>query len=187
MNLELHKIEIRKLEWGPRTGVQGPCADRQQGGAGPASAGGPGPQKRGRGAGSPGESVRVLPCKDAVEPRCKLEGPGEVFPGWIGDVETVGQGKTLVLSGHGRADRRPAGGSAGRHCGHERSGRAVHALFQNLQCGPGLRARGEGVELHALEAAYRQGRDSKAAYYLAACCKDAGADAVESFAFPALA
>lgn len=44
----------------------------------------------------------------------------------------------------------------------------------------------EGVELHALEAAYRQA-GLKAAYYLAACCKDAGADAVESFAFPALA
>ena len=47
----------------------------------------------------PGESARIMPVKDVVEPRCKLEGPGEVFPGFIGSVETVGMGKTLVLEG----------------------------------------------------------------------------------------
>ena len=47
----------------------------------------------------PGESARIIPVKDVVEPRCKVEGSGEVFPGFIGDVETVGQGTTLVLGG----------------------------------------------------------------------------------------
>jgi glycine reductase len=47
----------------------------------------------------PGERTRITPVKDVVQPRCKLEGPGEVFPGFIGDVETVGSGKTLVLGG----------------------------------------------------------------------------------------
>lgn len=47
----------------------------------------------------PGERTRITPVKDVVQPRCKLEGPGEVFPGFIGDVETVGSGKTLVLDG----------------------------------------------------------------------------------------
>ena len=47
----------------------------------------------------PGESVRITPVKDAVEPRCKVEGTGEVFPGMISDVETVGNGKTFVLEG----------------------------------------------------------------------------------------
>lgn len=45
----------------------------------------------------PGESVRIVPVKDVVEPRCKVEGSGEVFPGMIGDVDTVGSGKTFVL------------------------------------------------------------------------------------------
>ena len=47
----------------------------------------------------PGESVRIMPVKDVIEPRWKIEGKGQVFPGIISDVETVGEGKTLVLSG----------------------------------------------------------------------------------------
>ena len=47
----------------------------------------------------PGESVRIIPVKDVVEPRWKIEGKGQVFPGMLSDVETVGEGKTLVLSG----------------------------------------------------------------------------------------
>ena len=48
----------------------------------------------------PGEKVRIVPVKDVIEPRCKIEGEGDVFPGFIGDVEgTVGEGKTLALTG----------------------------------------------------------------------------------------
>ena len=47
----------------------------------------------------PGESVRVCPVKDVIEPRYKTEGPGQVFPGMLSDVETVGRGKTFVLEG----------------------------------------------------------------------------------------
>jgi len=47
----------------------------------------------------PGESVRIVPVKDVIEPRCKAEGPGEVFPGMISDIEAVGSGKTFVLEG----------------------------------------------------------------------------------------
>jgi len=47
----------------------------------------------------PGESIRILPVKDAVEPRCKKDDEKDVFPGFIGDVETVGEGETVTLSG----------------------------------------------------------------------------------------
>jgi len=47
----------------------------------------------------PGESVRILPVKDVIEPRVKVEGPGGVFPGFIADVEQVGSGRTHVLKG----------------------------------------------------------------------------------------
>ena len=40
----------------------------------------------------PGESVRVMPVKDVIEPRVKVEGPGGVFPGMISKVTTVGSG-----------------------------------------------------------------------------------------------
>jgi glycine reductase len=47
----------------------------------------------------PGESVRITPVKDVVEPRVKVEGPGGIFPGVISKVQTVGTGKTNVLKG----------------------------------------------------------------------------------------
>ena len=47
----------------------------------------------------PGESVRITPVKDVIEPRVKVEGPGGVFPGVISKVDTVGSGKTHVLRG----------------------------------------------------------------------------------------
>ncbi len=47
----------------------------------------------------PGESVRITPVKDVVEPRIKVEGPGGVFPGVLSKVDVVGSGKTNVLKG----------------------------------------------------------------------------------------
>jgi len=47
----------------------------------------------------PGESVRITPVKDVIEPRVKVEGPGGEFPGVIAKVDTVGSGKTHVLKG----------------------------------------------------------------------------------------
>ena len=47
----------------------------------------------------PGESVRITPVKDVIEPRVKVEGPGGMFPGVIAKVDTVGSGRTHVLKG----------------------------------------------------------------------------------------
>lgn len=47
----------------------------------------------------PGESIRITPVKDVVEPRVKVEGPGGIFPGVMSKVDVVGSGKTHVLKG----------------------------------------------------------------------------------------
>ena len=47
----------------------------------------------------PGESVRITPVKDVIEPRVKVEGRGGIFPGVIAPVDTVGEGKTYALKG----------------------------------------------------------------------------------------
>ena len=47
----------------------------------------------------PGEQTRLVNIRDAVEPRVKVSGPGCVFPGILGPVETVGEGRTHRLSG----------------------------------------------------------------------------------------
>jgi glycine reductase len=47
----------------------------------------------------PGEHTRIVRVRDVVEPRVKVSGPGCVFPGILGPVETVGEGRTNRLSG----------------------------------------------------------------------------------------
>lgn len=47
----------------------------------------------------PKEQTRIVNVRDAVEPRVKVSGPGCVFPGILGPVETVGEGRTNRLSG----------------------------------------------------------------------------------------
>ena len=53
----------------------------------------------------PGESIRIVPVKDVIEPRVKADiisatpsqNDGGIFPGFISKVNTVGSGKTHVL------------------------------------------------------------------------------------------
>lgn len=47
----------------------------------------------------PGEEVRISAIRDVVEPRVKVSGRGCMFPGILGPVETVGEGRTHRLSG----------------------------------------------------------------------------------------
>lgn len=47
----------------------------------------------------PGESVRITPVKDVIEPRVKVSGRGGIFPGVISKVDTVGEGQTNTLKG----------------------------------------------------------------------------------------
>jgi len=47
----------------------------------------------------PGESTRITPVKDVIEPRTKVDGPGGMFPGVVAKVDTVGSGVTHVLQG----------------------------------------------------------------------------------------
>jgi glycine reductase complex component B subunit alpha and beta len=47
----------------------------------------------------PGEETRIIPVKDVIEPRVKVEGKGGIFPGFISKVDTVGSGRTHVLKG----------------------------------------------------------------------------------------
>lgn len=47
----------------------------------------------------PGESVRIAPVKDVIEPRVKVSGSGKIFPGVINKVKTVGEGRTHALVG----------------------------------------------------------------------------------------
>jgi glycine reductase len=47
----------------------------------------------------PNEQTRIVRIRDVVEPRVKVSGPGSVFPGILGPVETVGEGRSHTLPG----------------------------------------------------------------------------------------
>lgn len=132
----------------------------------------------------PGESTRIMPVKDVVEPRCKLEGPGEVFPGFIGPVETVGSGKTLVLEGMAVL-------TAGRLVAAQEGivdmsgpGAAYTPFSQTCNLVIVLTPR-DDIKLHEAEHTCRMA-GLKAAHYLAVSCKNAPIDTSETFDFPPL-
>jgi glycine reductase complex component B subunit alpha and beta len=100
MSLELGRIPVEDVEWGPRTAMDGKVLRINR------------EELLARTLGSdprissieaeiakPGQSVRIIPIKDVIEPRVKVEGKGGVFPGLISGVDTVGQGRTHVLTG----------------------------------------------------------------------------------------
>lgn len=47
----------------------------------------------------PGEKVRIIPVKDVIEPRVKIEGEGNGFPGVTSKMAQLGEGKVNVLHG----------------------------------------------------------------------------------------
>ena len=47
----------------------------------------------------PGESIRIIHALDVAEPRWKTDGPGGVFPGFVTDPVSAGEGHTRRLAG----------------------------------------------------------------------------------------
>lgn len=47
----------------------------------------------------PGEKVRIIPVKDVIEPRVKVEGEGNGFPGVSTEIAQLGDGKVNILHG----------------------------------------------------------------------------------------
>ena len=100
MVLELGKIPIDEIEWGRRTFIEGKVLhiDREEL-MGKARGNNPRITSIQAEIARPGESIRIIPVKDVIEPRVKVEGSGGIFPGLISGVETVGDGRTHVLQG----------------------------------------------------------------------------------------
>ncbi len=187
MKLELHKAHVRGIEWGPATGLGGNrvlrvCKDellailKEDGRFASVDAD----------LARPGESVRIVPVKDVVEPRCKIAGEGEVFPGMIGDVESVGSGRTFVLDG-------AAVVTCGKIVGFQEgivdmSGiGAEYTPFSRTFNLVLIFAPIAGLEIYEYEQACRIA-GLKAAHYLARKASEsgAGADSVETYELPSM-
>jgi glycine reductase len=132
----------------------------------------------------PGESVRIVPIKDIVQPIYKVSGPGQVFPGWISDVDSVGEGVTHLLEG-----------CAVVTCGKmvnfqegiiDMSGPAAeYNSFSKMVNVVPLITPIEGLAKHPHEETVRVA-GLKTAYYLAKASKDIVPDEVEIFSYDSI-
>ena len=119
----------------------------------------------------PGESVRILPVKDVVEPRAKLEGGKGYFPGFCAPMGSAGEGVTLVLEGAAVVTCGPVVGFQEGFIDMRGPG-ADYTPFSGT-CNVVLSAvPREGLEPHGYEAALRMA-GLRLATYLAGCCAGA--------------
>ena len=127
----------------------------------------------------PGESVRIIPVKDVIEPRVKLEGGESYFASVIGPNDTAGEGATFVLDGAGVVTVGPIMGFQEGFI--DMSGAAAKfSPFAGLFNVVLIAQPVKDLEKHQYEEAIRIG-GLKAAVWLADCCKDAKIDATEVF------
>lgn len=186
MRLELHKIVISKLFFGESTKVEGDALEINKNELKAVLLEDSRIADVDFDLAHPGDSTRIMPVKDAIEPRCKLAGPGDVFPGFIGPLDTtVGEGKTLVLEGMAVL-------TAGRLVAPQEgivdmSGPgAMYTPFSQTCNLVVLVTPREDIKLHEAEQTCRIA-GFKAAHYLAAKCRDAKVDKVDIREFLPLA
>lgn len=127
----------------------------------------------------PGESTRITPVKDVIEPRVKVSGTGGIFPGWMTKVKTVGSGRTNILKG-------AAVVTTGKVVGFQEgiidmSGEgAKYTPFSKLNNLVLVIEPVEGLKQHAYEKALRLA-GLKSAEYLGKLAKDIEAKDVRTF------
>lgn len=183
MKLELHRAAVGEVRLGSKTKLEGGCLSVDATEALEVLEGLPLIRTKLEVA-RPGERVRIIPVKDVIEPRCKISGGGEVFPGFIGDVETVGEGATLVLEGAAVVTCAPVVGFQEGFidmCGPG----AAYTPFSRTQNIVLVAEPQEGLEKHAYEGALRLA-GLRLAHYLARACVGAPVDRVESYELPPL-
>lgn len=127
----------------------------------------------------PGQSVRITPVKDVIQPRVKVSGGGGMFPGVISKVDTVGEGRTHVLRGMAVV-------TAGKIVGFQEgiidmSGiGAEYTPFSQLNNLVAVFTPAEGIESHDYEKAARVA-GLKIACYIGELARKLEPDEIETF------
>ncbi|WP_313163421.1 glycine/sarcosine/betaine reductase component B subunit [Sedimentibacter sp.] len=98
MNLELRKIQIKDVVFGQENKIENDILNLNKGSLSDLIKEDKRIKEVDFDIAKPGQSVRILPVKDVIEPRAKLS--GEIFPGVFKDhMEEAGSGITYVLDG----------------------------------------------------------------------------------------
>ena len=179
MRLELRKVLIKDLQWAEKDALKDGVLFVNKQGAIASVATDTAFKSVDLDIARPGESVRIIPVKDAIEPRIKLTGGKGYFPGFYAPMERAGEGTTLVLQG-----------AAVVTCG------PIVAFQEGLidMSGPGSQYSPfsetvnmvlvvepkDNLDPHAYEEALRKA-GLRLSIYLASLCVDAKADSVEVF------
>lgn len=130
----------------------------------------------------PGESVRIIPVKDVIEPRIKDNGSKGSFPGFLSGYKDAGDGKTIVLRGCSVV-------TTGKIIGFQEGiidmtgPVAEHCEFSQLNNVVVKADPAEGIEPSEHEAAIRTA-GLKAAHYLAKAGIGMSFDSVETYELP---
>ncbi len=98
MKLELHKAAVKDAQWGTKTHVDGGVLYINKEEAVAVIMEDSRFNKADLEIARPGESIRIIPVKDAIEPRVKMDGSG-YFPGFCAPMSRAGDGATFVLDG----------------------------------------------------------------------------------------
>jgi len=128
---------------------------------------------------SPGDSTRIIPVKDAIEPRIKLSDGKGYFPGYVAPMERVGSGTTFVLDGACVITCGPIVAFQEGFIDMSGPG-AAYTPFSETYNVVLVARPADGLDPHGYEAAVREA-GLKLAVYLADCCKDCKADELVVF------
>ena len=178
MKLELHKVKVRDVQWGDATCVKDGVlyVDKAEAIACVA--------EEGRFArvdlelARPGESVRIIPVKDVVEPRVKMDRKG-YYPGFSAPMGRCGEGRTFVLDGAAVVTCGPIVAFQEGFIDMEGPG-AVYTPFSATQNVVLVVEPVKDLEQHQYEQILREA-GLKLAVYLAEKCKDAKPDCVDVY------
>lgn len=128
---------------------------------------------------SPGDSTRIIPVKDAIEPRVKLSGGKGYFPGYCAPMERAGAGATFVLDGAAVITCGPIVAFQEGFIDMSGPG-AAYTPFSETHNVVLVAQPAKGLDPHAYEEALREA-GLKLAVYLADSCQSHKPDVVEVF------
>ncbi|MCE5201327.1 MAG: glycine/sarcosine/betaine reductase component B subunit [Synergistaceae bacterium] len=124
----------------------------------------------------PGESTRIIPVKDAVEPRVKID-KNNYFPGFLAPMEKAGSGDTLVLDGAAVITCGPIVAFQEGFIDMSGPGAIYTPFSQTYNIVLSVKPSA-GLEKHMYETALREA-GLKLGVYIARCCAVNGAKADE--------
>ena len=178
MKLELHKVAVKDAQWGDKTHMDGGVLYVKKKDALAVVLEDSRFVAADLDIARPGESVRIIPVKDVIEPRAKMDGSG-YFPGYCAPMARAGEGATFVLDGAAVVTCGPI--VAFQEGLIDMSGPAAeHTPFSQTVNIVMVVEPAEGIDPHEYEAALRES-GLRLSVYLAQECMGAKADTVVVF------